>query len=211
LLLLRARTAPSDAAREALREAAQHALALARVHSRLNPDDSGPGEGEVGMVDTHDFITGLCADLDASQVGEGLRPVALIAEAETHVLDAERAVPLGLVLNEAVTNAMKYAFPEERAGTVQVRFRRDDGHFVLTVADDGIGLPAEGDLENAPPAMPAGGAGLGTRLLRSLAAQLRGSFTRLPGPGGVGTLNELRFPVPQPGGDAQPAFSGTTP
>jgi two-component sensor histidine kinase len=199
LLLLRARTAPSEAAQEALREAAQHALALSRVHTRLTPHDDGPAEGEVGVVDTGEFIPGLCTDLDGAQLGEGLRPVALVAEAESHILDAERAVPLGLVLNEAVTNAMKYAFPEERAGTVQVSFARDGEEFVLTIADDGIGLPPEGELERAPPDQPQQGAGLGTRLLRALAAQLRGTFRRVPGPGQVGTLAELRFPVQQPG------------
>jgi two-component sensor histidine kinase len=150
-------------------------------------------------VDTRDFVIGLCSDLDAAQVGEGLRPVALMAEAESHPLDAERAVPLGLVLNETVTNAMKYAFPEERPGAVRVGFARQDDHFVLTVSDDGIGLPPEADLENAPPGQPPPGSGLGTRLLRALAAQLRGTFNRQPGPEGHGTLSELRFPAAPPG------------
>jgi two-component sensor histidine kinase len=197
LLLLRARTAPSAVAQEALREAAQHALALSRVHTRLTPHDDGPSEERIGLVDTGEFIPGLCADIDGATVGEGLRPIAMVAEAESHILDAERAVPLGLVLNEAVTNAMKYAFPEERPGRIQVRFAREGEEFVLTVSDDGIGLPPEGDLERAPPDPPAQGSGLGTRLLRALAAQLRGTFRRVPGE--VGTLAELRFPVQQPG------------
>jgi two-component sensor histidine kinase len=199
LLLLRARTAPSEAAREALKEAAQHALALSRVHSRLTPEDELPGDAEVGVVDTRDFVLGLCIDLDSAQVGEGLRPIALMAEAESHTLDAERAVPLGLVLNETVTNAMKYAFPEERAGAVRVRFLREGEHFLLTVVDDGIGVPPEAELDTAPPGQPSPGSGLGTRLLRALAAQLRGTFTRQPGPDGAGTLSELRFPAVPPG------------
>ena len=194
LLLLRARTAPSDAAREGLREAAGHAMALARVHTRLA---TANGEDMVS-VDTREFIIGLCADLKAAQCGEGLRPVALIVEAESHRLSAERAVQLGLVLNETITNAMKYAFPEDRAGVVAVRFVREHEDFVLTVSDNGIGLPAEGDLDRAPPASPPDGSGLGTRLLRALAAQLRGSFTRCPGPQQVGTTNELRFPAEAP-------------
>jgi anti-sigma regulatory factor (Ser/Thr protein kinase) len=81
--------------------------------------------------------------LVVEQTGEGLRPVALAAEAEMHPLDGERAVQLGLMLNEAVTNALNYAFPEERAGAVRVRSAREGGAFVLTVADDGIGLPRD--------------------------------------------------------------------
>ncbi len=198
LLLLRARMAPSEAAREALREAAGHALALARVQARLTPDLELDGEAGA-WVDTRDLVTGLCSDMETALAGEGLRPVALIAEAESHRLDAERAVPFGLVLNETVTNALKYAFPEDRAGTVLVRFRQDGAHFVLTVSDDGVGLPAEAELAGAPPALVAQGSGLGTRLLRALATQLRGSFTRRAGEGGSGTTAELRFPAQPPG------------
>lgn len=109
-----------------------------------------------------------------------MRPVALVTEAEAHTLDTERAVQLGLVLNEAVANALKYAFPEDRAGTVRVRFAREADEFVLTVADDGIGLPAEGELLGTPPATLPHGSGMGTRLLHALAAQLRGTFSRHP-------------------------------
>jgi two-component system, sensor histidine kinase PdtaS len=198
LLRLRARAAPSDAARDGLREAAEHALALARVHTHLAGDGR---QDDAASVDTRAFVAGLCADLAAAQTGEGLRPVALVAEAEAHPLDSERAVQLGLTLNEAVTNALKYAFPEERAGTVRVRFAREGGEFVLTVADDGIGLPRDGEVAGGavPPQRSASGGGLGTRLLAALAAQLRGTFKRLPGEGGVGTVAELRFPVQTPG------------
>jgi two-component sensor histidine kinase len=81
---------------------------------------------------------------------------------------------------------------------VRVSFTRQGADFVLAVADDGIGLPMEADLDGAPPAAPPPGAGLGTRLLRALAAQLRGSFSRRPGEGGVGTVSELRFPAAPP-------------
>ena len=195
LLRLRARAAPSEAAREGLREAAEHAMALARAHTRLSATDADDG----ASVDTRDFVLGLCTDLDAAVAGEGLRAVALVADAEAHILDSERAVQLGLVLNEVVTNALKYAFPEDRAGAVRVRFAREGDEFVLMVADDGIGLPPEGDLVGAPPAPPAYGSGLGTRLLRALATQLRGSFSRHPGEGGQGTVAELRFPYVPPG------------
>ncbi len=199
LLMLRARLAPSAAAREALREAADHALALSRVHSRLALDEGLDRGAEEPSVDTRDFVLGLCADIETAQFGEGLRPVRLMVEAERHPLSAERAVPLGLVLNETVTNALKYAFPEDRAGTVEVRFARDGEAFVLGVTDDGIGIPPEAELDGAPPGGMPRGAGLGTRLLRALAAQLRGSFVRRPGPNGRGTVAELRFATAEPG------------
>jgi two-component sensor histidine kinase len=195
LLMLRARTAPSEAAGEALREAADHALALARVHTRLATDEGLSAGTEAAVVDTRDFIAGLCADLRTAQVGAGLRPVALECDVESHSVSTERAVPLGLVLNEAVTNALKYAFPEDRPGVVRVTFRRDGEEYVLTVEDDGIGLPPEGEV---PEERGLGRGGLGMRLLAGLAAQLRGSFTRRPGPCSAGTVAVLRFPVSGP-------------
>lgn len=193
LLLLRARGAPSETAAEALREAAGHALALARVHARLTPGDAVPPEHE-GWVDTREFITGLCADIGQATAGEGLRPVAVTAAVEPHALDTERAVTLGLVLNEAVTNALKYAFPEDRAGTVRVGFVREGEDFVLSIGDDGVGLPSDAASEGR--VLPAG-SGLGTRLLQGMAAQLRGAFTRHGGE--EGTLATLRFPAARPG------------
>ncbi len=152
-------------------------------------------------MDTKEFIEGLCRDLDRAVSGGELRPVALIAEAESHTLDAERAVHLGLVLNELVTNALKYAFPDNGAGTVRVRFNREGESFVLSVSDDGVGLPAH---ETSAAMRAAGerplGTGLGTRLLQGLAAQLRGALSRRQGENGVGTLAELRFPVAEAGG-----------
>jgi two-component sensor histidine kinase len=203
LLLLRARAAPSPAAADGLREAAEHARALARVHAWLahSEPSAGADGGDPARVDTKDFVEGLCRDLDRALSGGELRPVARIAEAEAHTLDAERAVHLGLVLNELVTNAMKYAFPDNGAGTVRVRFAREGAHFLLRVADDGVGLPPAD--ETAPVPARSGkrplGTGLGTRLLQGLAAQLRGTLARRRGEDGVGTLAELRFPTAEPG------------
>jgi two-component sensor histidine kinase len=198
LLILRSRTAPSDAAREALREAADHALALARVHARLALDEGLDQGAERPRVDTQVFVVGLCADIRASLAGQGPKAVRLVAEAEAHALSAERAVPLGLALNEAVLQALRYAFPDDRSGVVQVGFGRQGGEFVLTVRDDGIGLAPEDEVE-PPPASAARHGGLGTRLLRALAAQLRGRFARREAPEGQGTLVELRFAVTEPG------------
>lgn len=199
ILLLRARSATSEAARDGLREAADHAMALARVHTRLAKDSVSAEDATT--VDTREFVVGLCEDLAKAFAGDGLRPVALHAEAEAHRLSTERSVQLGLVLNEAITNAFKYAFPEGRGGQVQVRFQRLDGHYLLTVVDDGPGMLPDGEQFDMPPAPLPQGSGLGTRLLRALAAQLRGSFSRRPGEDGVGTVVELRFPadLPPPG------------
>ncbi|RZA26507.1 MAG: sensor histidine kinase, partial [Proteobacteria bacterium] len=186
--LLRARGA-SPEAKEALREAAGHARALANVHRRLEVAEAD----ECGAyIESVNFIKGLVEDLDRTSV-DGLRPVALRVDTESHILDTERAVTLGLVLNELVTNALKYAFPDERHGTIAIRFCRIDECFELVVEDDGIGLPRDHDVEPSSAASRT----LGTRLLRGLAAQLRGGFRRSQSPSG-GTRCVLSFAAEAP-------------
>ena len=192
LLLLRARAAPSSAAKDGLREAAEHARALARVHTLLAQE--AIHEDDPTVVDSRAFIEGLAMELARTHATEPLRPVVLTAEAEAHPLDSERAILVGLVLNECVTNALKYAFPDERPGRVQLRFARLDGDFLLTILDDGTGTAPEDQTALGSRTRPLG-TGLGTRLLRGMAAQLRGSFGRGPGPGGTGTHVDLRFPA----------------
>jgi two-component sensor histidine kinase len=88
-------------------------------------------------------------------------------------MPADTAVPLALVANELVTNAMKHAFPSHR-GAVSVAFRADPGGGCrLVVADTGRGLPAA-----APP-----DGGLGLRLVRALVAQVDGDLAMESGPG----------------------------
>jgi two-component sensor histidine kinase len=193
LLLLRARAAPSSAAQDGLREAAEHARALARVHTLLAQEVIH--EDDPTVVDSRAFVEGLATELARTHATEGLRPVSLTATAESHPLDSERAILVGLVLNECVTNALKYAFPDEAPGKVQVRFALAAGEFLLSVEDNGTGSPQ--DEQPGDRSRPLG-TGLGTRLLRGMAAQLRGSFARGPGEGGVGTRALLRFPAEAP-------------
>jgi PAS domain S-box-containing protein len=92
------------------------------------------------------------------------------------VLDADRAIPCGLILNELMTNALKHAFPGGRTGTLRVVLRRDgDDRAALIVEDDGVGVPPE--LER--PARDS----MGFRLVRALAKELRGELRVRRNPG----------------------------
>jgi two-component sensor histidine kinase len=186
LLLLRARGSQNADTQKGLKDAAAHAMALARIHTRLTT-----GEDFITEVDTWDFITGLVADLENAHRKDGIRPIAFVTKIEPHFIDSERAVHLGMIINEAITNALKYAYPDENGGFLTVTFRREAAVFRLCVSDDGVGL-----MVSSKPPVPEG---LGTRLLKALAAQLRGTFTRVPGDDGRGTVAELVFPVEQPG------------
>lgn len=182
LLRLRARTAPSAAAGDGLREAAGHAAALARVHAWLAPRATRPDDP--ATVDTEGFLVGLSEDLRMAQIA-AMRPVSVRVAVERHAIDSERAVQLGLALNELLACALDYGFPDDQPGRIDIGFRRDGDDFVLSVVDDGVG---EEDGAGAPPS-------LGTRMMGGLAAQLRGGFRRGPREAGAGNRAELRFPV----------------
>jgi two-component system, sensor histidine kinase PdtaS len=182
LVQMQSRTIQDPAARRILTSAVERIHVLGNAHTRLTR-----AAGAV-VVDARDFMTGLCDDLRAAFVGA--RPVALLCDVESHALSHQRAVAIGLIANELVTNAMKHAFPDDRDGTVRVAFERRSGDYRLTVEDDGIGAtvsgPPAGDGETA-------GAGLGQRLVRSLTLQLRGRFdcaARHPG-----TICTVTFPA----------------
>ena len=78
-------------------------------------------------------------------------------------------IPCGLILNELITNAIKYAFPDERAGKIQIEFNEiSEDIYVLTVADDGIGLPDDFNIDQTE--------SLGMQLVTSLVKQLNGNL-----------------------------------
>lgn len=188
-LHLQIATTADATAQAALREAVMRVEALARVNGRLEGYWHTAGDA----VDSQAFIEGLAADLRLAIIN--LRPITLIVEAESHPLTATRAIAVGLILNELVTNSLKYAFPGDQAGRIFIRFRQETDVFALSVEDDGIGI-AEG-------AAPQG-TGLGRRLVRALAAQLGGG-TNLPSrptenaadaaPQEEGSRFVVRFPV----------------
>ncbi|RAI58472.1 sensor histidine kinase [Roseicella frigidaeris] len=176
--LLQAQAGADPAAAPALLQAAGRIQVLGRVHRRLATRRNG------GKVDSRAFLEGLVEDLGAALVPES--GVALTAQAEAHPLPVAVAADLGLVVNELVTNALKYAFPHQRGGIVRVGFRRGGGEYSLTVADNGIGLAGE--------RRAAAEGGSGMRLVQALAGQLGGRLELRGGEVG-GTLCTLHFPV----------------
>jgi two-component sensor histidine kinase len=95
--------------------------------------------------------------------------INLETDLENIQLDVDTAVPLGLILNELLSNALKYAFPEGRKGTLRVTFKKeDDTNLLLSVEDDGVGVPEKNGVnENS----------LGLILIKSLVEQINGNIT----------------------------------
>jgi len=136
--------------------------ALGRLYSMLGETKS------VEAVDAASYLETLCRDLIESVQKEDGTSIALKTDIESERLSAARAIPLGLIVNELVTNAVKYAFPSDTRGTVAVTLKRISGQLRLTVADDGQGAdPRRAD------------SGLGGRLVDTFARQLGGHVERV--------------------------------
>jgi two-component system, sensor histidine kinase PdtaS len=94
----------------------------------------------------------------------GLEPLDL--DVEAILVSQKQAVYIGLIVNELLTNALKYAFPDDRLGRVVVTLQREDDHVLLQVADNGVGtLPEVAEMT-----------GLGTGLVRMLVQLLDGTL-----------------------------------
>jgi two-component system, sensor histidine kinase PdtaS len=183
MLQLQAAAARDGAVREALEAALARVQALARVNAQL--DLHAPGVATETTIDASAFLSGLATDMGGATEG---RPIRLeTAVRQPHRIPVEYARPLGLIANEWVVNALKYAFPGDRSGSIRISLSCIDAICAMQVVDDGVGTDAE-----APPQ----GTGLGRRLVWALATRIKGGVEVSPGPEGVGTLCRLSFPLP---------------
>ena len=110
--------------------------------------------------------------------------VAIVGVAGSHTLSIDHEVALGIVVNELVTNAVKYAYPPPRRGSIHVSFQPTERGATLTVSDSGCGLPA--DFASAE-------GGLGAKLVKSFVAQVGGDLTIRHTPGAT---FEISLPAP---------------
>jgi two-component system, sensor histidine kinase PdtaS len=93
--------------------------------------------------------------------------VHVFADTQDILLDVDLAIPCGLIINELVSNSLKYAFRDGREGEIRVGLARDGRNYILTVSDNGPGLPPDVDFLNTP--------SLGLQLVNMLAGQLEGT------------------------------------
>jgi len=168
VLMQNARKVQSEETRGHLRDAHNRVMSVAALQRQL----AASGEDD---VDLKPYIAQLCQCIGASMIRD-LEQIHLVVTVDGSRVTPDISVSLGLIVTELVINALKHAFPDDRAGTITVDYRSTGSFWALTVTDDGIGMGPTDD----PPK-----SGLGTSIVNALASQLRAEVSIHSGDGGT--------------------------
>jgi PAS domain S-box-containing protein len=176
LLRLKGARQSDPQAQEDFARAIDRVSTIAHLHDQLYRAD------DVALVDVPAYLGEICESLRQSMLLDNA--IVVVRELEPAFLHVDQAVPVGLIVNELMTNAIKYAFEPGGQGRIVVRFRVTDGTAAtLTISDNGRGF----EPNTARP-------GVGSRLVRDLAKQI-GATYRLMSRRGVTCSFRFRLPV----------------
>lgn len=155
VLMQSARKVQSEETRLHLVDAHQRVMSVASLQKQL-------AATKLGDVELRPYFKALCESIGASMIGDRSR-ISLDVTADDSITTADISVSLGLIVTELVINALKHAFPDNRAGHIVVDYRKCGSDWTLLVADDGVGMP--NNPSNAK-------SGLGTDIVEALSRQL---------------------------------------
>ena len=178
LLSLQSGGIRDEEAQNRFADAQMQIQSMALVHEHLYQS------GIFGTLNMCHYVESLCGHL-FDVYGAPHERIVLDIRVEAIPISIRQAMPIALILNELVSNSLKYAFPDDRSGTIQIVMSLADEDYVeLVVADDGVGFPANFDV--------AGGATLGHTLIHSLVQQLDGTLD-IVGESGVRCVIRFEF------------------
>jgi two-component sensor histidine kinase len=150
----------NEVALAAIQNSQNRMRSIALIHQKLYQSEC------LDLIQMPEYIDELVGHLkDSFDLGNRIIFDRQIAELS---LDVSQAVPLGLIINEAITNAIKYGYPDDAAGYIQVLLSQSDGENMLEIKDNGLGLKKGFDPEKT--------ASLGMSLMKGLSKQLGGVF-----------------------------------
>lgn len=159
LLYLQSGKFDDDDYKKVLEEGQGRVRSMALIHQKLYEND------DLKSIPFEDYLQELVSEIRASF---GMSNIQLHIAAENVFFDVDTAVPLGLIVNELATNSFKYAFEQKESGSFSINLKEVAGQYVLTINDDGVGIPPTIDIRKTK--------SLGLRLVRMLSQQLEGDF-----------------------------------
>jgi PAS domain S-box-containing protein len=191
LIVMQSRNIPDPEIRKSLVSMLERVEALSAVHRRLYQS------GDVTRFDLAEFSRDLARDL----VSASNRPnVRLEFDLEPVEVSADRAAPIALMVNELVTNSLKHAFADNRPGKIALSAKRIDGHYCVSIEDDGVGMKSDGQprasghdgeiKHEAPDGVRSGS--FGKSLVEALGRQVRATTQWVHA--NPGTRVEIRWP-----------------
>jgi two-component sensor histidine kinase len=182
IILMKARAVQSEETRFHLEDAHKRVLSIAAVQKQLH------ASAATGAIEIVPYLSQLCESLATSMIG-ATRPISLKVVGEGGRATSRQAESLGLIVTELVMNALKHAFPGEKAkGQITVAYETVGTNWKLSISDNGIGKPASGFAPEK--------SGLGTGIIKALSHQLGAQVETLSGPGGTTvTITHATFPT----------------
>ena len=161
LLYLQGKSIDDPTAKGAIQESENRVQSMAMLHQNLYQDENLLGVDVVKYLDR--LIDHLFASYDIDQ-----NRIALEKEMQINELDVDTVIPMALVINELMSNALKYAFKDGRKGKIKITIKENKNNIYVSVEDDGLGLP---DSFN-----PKSGGNFGYKLIRILTQQLKADW-----------------------------------
>ena len=162
LLKLQSNSIEDAKTKEILKDSQSRVYAMSAVHETLHGSES------LSEINLQSYLSKITTSIFQTYSTDSRR-IQLNSDINNSPIVLNQAYPLGLIINELISNSLKYAFPDEREGKISVSLKKHDKELELTIMDDGVGIPDSFDWKNSK--------SLGLKLVRTLVEnQLDGSI-----------------------------------
>jgi two-component sensor histidine kinase len=163
LLSLQARSIENDEMKSLIKSSQNRVISMAMVHEMLYMRD------DISKVEYKSYVQEL-GDYLVRSVKGTQNNVSLKVDIPEMELGIDTAIPLGLLINETITNALKYGIEDDKNGEIYIELRKQEKDYVLNIGDNGVGFPEKINFKNTK--------SLGLKLIHNLTRQLKGSIVR---------------------------------
>jgi two-component sensor histidine kinase len=176
LLSIQSREISDEKALAAVNESRDRVKSMAIIHQNLYREENLTG------VEAADYVERLCKSLFQSYRVDHDQ-INLTIEADEVVLDVDLSIPLGLVMNELISNALKHAFPDGRSGELKISLKQHENDLILRVEDNGVGLKPKKEHKES----------FGTKMINAFARKLNAEWSLLEDEGTIATFRVKNF------------------